>query len=140
MLERPFSAEDLDMRDVVISKTQMRENFTLFEKLSSEAQRRGVSLQILSDAEYEARMNPGKQQDQAPHDPVTRPSPAPTPQGIHQRSDGSRVMVISRSDARDIQRYEQLLQEARELVSAATCKCMDIVGLKMLYFLPEIGV
>jgi hypothetical protein len=114
MAERPFSARDLDMRDVVISRSQMRD-FSLFERLDTEARRRGIPLQILSDAAYEELMNTSKQVDEAPPNPVTRSSPAPTPPGVHRRSDGSRVMVISRDDARDIGLYEQRLAEAKEL-------------------------
>ena len=107
MAEKPFSAADLDIRDVVISRSQMRESFTLFERLNAEAQRRGITLRIVSDEEYEQIMS---------HEEETtlgETAPAPVLSGVQRRSDGSGILWISRSDVRDTYRYEALLQEAQ---------------------------
>ena len=50
---RPFSIPDLDRRDVVMSRSRIRDNCRDYDRLKAEAERRDVPLRIVSDGEFD---------------------------------------------------------------------------------------
>jgi hypothetical protein len=115
----PLTLSNLGSRDVVISRSQIRASSRDYERLKAEAERRGVPLRIVSDAEFDEMVGTDPP-------PVPKP-PSPETDGTIEL-DGRRVLPIRQSDARDFPQYTAAKAKAEELGVSLEIVRDDAVG------------
>lgn len=102
-----FTEQNLDLRPIMISRTQARQDFRLYQRLRAEAIARGTELQIVEDAEYNARMG------------IETPTPRPLEidnDGLAEDEAGRKFVPIRKeSEARNLREYERLRARALAL-------------------------
>lgn len=104
MAERYVTANSVDLRDAIISRSQAKD-FRLYSRLREEAVKRGTQLRIVEDVEYHRLQG-------------TQPEPEPTPERQDDGTveiDGRRIFPIKRTDAAVLSRYEKFRAVARGL-------------------------